>query len=242
MNLLEICVENLQSACIAQESGADRIELCDNLGEGGTTPSHGIQLMCIRQLDIPVHVLIRPRGGDFCYSNDDFAIIKEDILHTRELGASGIVSGALTRDRQVAQEQTLELIKLSKPLSFTFHRAFDQVKDPFVALELLIELGVDRILTSGQRATASDGALLIKKLNKQADGRIIVMPGGGVSSTNLDELIYQTSCIEFHGTARRRPVSDTSGIKGMPSDISGLNDAVISTDDQEVRLMKDQLG
>jgi len=199
--LIEICVESLDAAIIAETTGADRIELCSDLVEGGVTPSAGIIKRVVEKLKIPVNVLIRPRGGDFCYSDSEFNVMKEDVEIAKSIGASGVVLGILNNDGTVDKARMQTLTVLSKPMNVTFHRAFDMTRDPFEALETLIELGADRILTSGQESTAQKGTGLIKKLIDKAAGRIIIMPGGGINEFNAKQIIAECSVQEIHSSA-----------------------------------------
>ncbi len=201
--LLEICANSFQSAINAQKGGADRIELCANLWEGGTTPSLATIEKSVKELTIPVFVLIRPRGGDFSYSDSEFEIMKGDIEHAKKAGARGIVSGVLLENGQIDKVRTRELIQLTYPLPFTFHRAFDQVPDPLKALEELIDLGVNRILTSGQKAKAIEGIDLIQDLLKKAANRIIIFPGSGINADNI-KAFYNVGCREFHFSAQSK--------------------------------------
>lgn len=194
---LEICANSLQSAMIAQECGADRIELCENLMLGGTTPSHGTIALTRKNLQIVINVLIRPRAGDFLYSGLEFETIIQDIKNVKRLGADGIVCGILLPDGNVDVERTKKLVELAHPLSFTFHRAFDFTPDPFLGLEDIIKTGAHRILTSGQQPAAFEGMHLIKELVKQSNNRIIIMPGGGVNADTIEDLI-ETGATEFH--------------------------------------------
>ncbi|MEO1254741.1 MAG: copper homeostasis protein CutC [Bacteroidota bacterium] len=198
---IEICAGNIQSALNAQDGGADRIELCDNLWEGGTTPSIATIMFACEQLSIPVFVLIRPRGGDFVYSDQEFEIMKKDIEHAKSVGAKGIVSGILLADGHIDLDRTKELIALSKPMSFTFHRAFDLTVDYSKSLEEIIDCGADRILTSGQQMNVTEGLNTIKHLVELADGRIQILPGGGVNDQNIGSL-YELGCSEFHFSAK----------------------------------------
>ncbi|RNI24987.1 copper homeostasis protein CutC [Rufibacter latericius] len=200
--LLEICVDSVQSAIIAQKAGAQRVELCDNLVEGGTTPSAGMIRLCRKHLTIGLHVLIRPRRGDFLYSDLEFAVMKEDIALAKELGADGVVLGILLPDGNIDVLRTRELIELTQPLSITFHRAFDLTPDPFLALEDLQRLGVHRLLTSGQKASAPEGAELIAGLQKKAGEKLIILPGGGINEQNLASLLQKTGVSEVHASAR----------------------------------------
>lgn len=195
--LLEICANSLQSAINAQKAGAQRIELCENLEQGGTTPSYGLLSLARKHLNIKINVLIRPRSGDFFYTDIEYQVIKEDIKVAKQLGADGIVCGILTPSGDVDVERTKELVELSKPLSFTFHRAFDFSNDPFKALEDVISTGAGTILTSGQQPTAIQGIHLIWDLVKSAKGRITIMPGSGVNADNIEYLI-ETGATEFH--------------------------------------------
>lgn len=200
--LLEICANSIQSAINAQKAGAQRIELCENLAQGGTTPSFGLISEARKNLEIKLNVLIRPRPGDFLYSDLEFEIIKKDIEKCKELGVDGIVCGILFSNGDIDIERTKELVELSKPMTFTFHRAFDFTNDPFKALEDVILTGADRVLTSGQQPTAIQGVHLIWDFIKIANGRIIIMPGSGVNEDNIEFLI-ETGAKEFHmsGTA-----------------------------------------
>ena len=199
---LEICAGSLHSALAAQAGGAHRIELCDNLEQGGTTPSPGVIKQAVRMLGIPVFVLIRPRPGDFLYSDVEFQAMKDDILFCKEQGAKGVVLGILQKDGAVDLKRTSALVKLARPMQVTFHRAFDVTPDPFRALEDAISLGIDRILTSGQAATAWNGASLIKELVQQANDRILIMPGNGIHEENAKELIVLTGAKEVHASLR----------------------------------------
>jgi copper homeostasis protein len=200
--LLEVCAGSLQSALNAQAGGAHRIELCDNLNEGGTTPSPGIIRQAVKLLDIPVFVLIRPRPGDFLYSDEEFEAMRQDIMHCKEQGAKGIVVGILCADGTVDVERMTELVRLARPMQVTFHRAFDMVDDPWLALEEIISLSCDRILTSGQASTAIAGAGLISALVSMAAERILIMPGSGITENNALELIRMTGVKEIHASLR----------------------------------------
>lgn len=183
--LLEICASNYQSAINAQNAGAHRIELCSELAVGGVTPSYGLIKQTLKNLTIPVFVLIRPRSGNFTYSDADFEIMKEDIQICKALGCKGIVSGILNLDNTIDIERTKELIELSKPMAFTFHRAFDRTPNPFEALSTLIELKVDRILTSGQVTSAEKGILILNQLKELAEDKLTILPGSGINPKNV---------------------------------------------------------
>ncbi len=203
--LIEACVNSAESAVEARHGGARRVELCDNLYDGGTTPSLGAVRAARRNLlDIGLNVMIRPRGGDFCYSPMELEIMKSDLLSVGEAGADGVVFGILDRHGAVHEEQCRELVELARPMSVTFHRAFDMTFDPFSTLETLIGLGVDRILTSGQRASAHDGAKLLAELVQLAGDRIVIMPGVGIDETNISPLIDSTGAREYHVLAEKR--------------------------------------
>jgi len=205
--LIEIATSDFLTTKSAVGGGADRIELCANLAEGGTTPSYAHIKKCREAFDIALFPIIRPRGGDFLYNKDEFEIMKNDIKLCNELGCEGIVIGLLNMDGTIDIARTSELIELAYPLDVTFHRAFDRCKDPFVALEELIEIGCQRILTSGQKPTVSDGVDLIAELNKRADDRIIIMPGSGVRKENIRMIADKTGCIEFHSSLRGKTKS-----------------------------------
>lgn len=201
---LEICADSVHSAMAAQAGGAQRVELCAALSEGGLTPGAGLLEVTRQKINIDLHVLIRPRRGDFLYSDLEFEIMKKDIEVAKKLGANGVVLGILKADGQVDTERTKKLIALASPLSVTFHRAFDRTPDPFRALEDIKKLKVDRLLTSGQQKTAIAGAELIGELVKAAGERLIIMPGGGISTENIEELLKLTGASAFHASARSR--------------------------------------
>ena len=208
--ILEICANSYQSALNAQAAGAHRVELCAELSVGGITPSYGELLQVIKALSIPVYVLIRPRSGDFFYSEHEFQVMKTNIEMCTEAGISGIVSGVLNKDNSLDVQRTFELVNMTTPLDFTFHRAFDIVKDPFNSLEQLIEMGVHRILTSGQRERAEDGLELLEALVRQADGRISIMAGSGISAVNVAQF-RAIGITEIHASASV-PVKQASGM------------------------------
>ncbi len=202
MPQLEICVGSINSAIAAQKGGAQRIELCDNLYEGGTTPSLGTIKMVQKKINIPIHVIIRPRGGDFCYNNVEFEVMKEDVRICRERGIDGVVIGILLQDGQIDEQRNAQLIELARPMSVTFHRAFDMTPDPWKALASLLILGVDRVLTSGQENSAIDGSELIKKLIHEAGLKIGILPGGGLNEDNIENFAKSTGAKEYHATLR----------------------------------------
>ena len=199
---LEIIGFTLESCIKAQQSGANRIELCDNPGDGGTTPSYGFIKKAREVLQIELYVMIRPRGGDFFYSDAEFEIMKTDVQTCKQLGCDGVVIGMLNKDGTVDKERCKKLVELAYPMGVTFQRAFDRVKDPFMALEDVIETGCERILTSGLLPSCLDGAPLIAELIQKADGRIIIMPGSMLRSSNVVEIAAITGATEFHTSAR----------------------------------------
>ena len=200
---LEICVDSVESALNAQIAGADRVELCANLIEGGTTPSYGTIISARSNLNILLHVIIRPRGGDFLYTDIEYDIMRRDIETCGESGVDGIVIGILTADGKIDIERTARLVEFSKPMSVTFHRAFDMCSDPVKGLEDIIQSGADRLLTSGQKNTAVEGSDMINKIVKLAQGRIIIMPGSGVDEYDIGRLAKKTGAGEFHLTGRK---------------------------------------
>lgn len=204
--VLENCSNSVQSSIEAQKGGAIRVELCDNLAEGGTTPSLSQIQLTRENIDIQLNVIIRPRGGDFLYSDLEFESMKQDIHHCGKSKCDGVVIGILNADGTVDIERNKILVNIAREynMSITFHRAFDRCADLFKSLEDIINLGCDRILTSGGRKTALEGKEVIKKLIKQANGRIIIMPGSGINENNIAELVEATGLIEFHGSFRSR--------------------------------------
>jgi len=208
--ILEVCANSYESALNAQKGGAQRIELCEDLAVGGLTPNFELSKKVISELNIPVFILIRPRDGDFNYSGEEFKQIKKDIILFKELGCKGIVSGILTKkDNNIDISRTRELIELSKPLEFTFHRAFDEVLNPIQALHQLIKLKADRILTSGQAETAVKGLDLLKELINIAEKKIIIMPGSGVNINNILEF-KKIGSKEIHGSFIKDPNNKNS--------------------------------
>lgn len=204
---MEVCANGVHSALMAQQGGAVRVELCASLTEGGTTPSYGEIATAKKHLDIEIYPIIRPRGGDFLYSELEFEIMKADVISCRELNCEGIVTGILNAKGEVDKKRCAELIDLAGPMKIAFHRAFDMTKDMAHSLEDLIELGFIRVLTSGGRASADDGADQLKTLNAQAAGRISIMPGAGINPDNIRGIIQKTGAFEFHASARRNTIS-----------------------------------
>ena len=195
--IIEVCAESYEYAVKAQKAGADRIELCKDLHLDGLTPDYECAKRTIDKLDIPVFILIRPREGDFTYSDEEFKLMKNDIIKFKEMGCNGIVSGVLNIDNSIDIERTKELVKLSKRLEFTFHRAFDIVKNPLDEIENLIEIGVNRILTSGQKNKALEGLELLEELKNISKNRIKIMPGSGINNSNI---VNFESFQEIHGS------------------------------------------
>lgn len=204
---LEICAFNLSSALIAQQSGADRIELCASPDEGGTTPSAGLIRTARELLRIPLYPIIRPRGGDFLYSEEEFRVMLRDIEYCKQAGCNGVVTGMLLADGTVDKRRVSQLIDAAYPMGVTFHRAFDWAANPYEAMEDIIQIGCERILTSGQRPTALEGASLIDQLVREADDRIVIMPGSGVRLANIIQLAEATGASEFHTSARLKQAS-----------------------------------
>lgn len=202
--LLEICAASLHSARAAQAGGAQRIELCQNLAQGGITPSYGLLRQVLRELTIPVFVLIRPRPGHFVYDAAELAIMRADVELARGLGAAGVVLGALTPAGRVDAAACRPLIEAAGPLPITFHRAFDDCPDSAQALEDVIRLGCARILTSGGAATAEAGTPRLAALAQQAAGRIGIMPGAGITAANVRAIAEATGARELHASAKRR--------------------------------------
>ena len=198
---VEICTDSVEGAQAAREGGADRVELCANLLEGGTTPSSGTLELAVETAGIPIACMIRPRGGDFLYTPTELATMERDILRAGELGASAVVLGCLDSLGFVDEGALARLIDRARPMEVCFHRAFDVARDPEDTLERLISLGVNRVLTSGQAATAEEGALLLRRLVDRAAGRITILAGCGVRSHNAARLVQETGVTEIHATA-----------------------------------------
>lgn len=237
----EIVVYNIESALKAQEGGADRIELCDNPSEGGTTPSYGTIEAVRQNVNMDVYVMIRPRGGDFHYSNYEFHCMKRDISQCQKISVDGVVFGILNPDGTLDKKRCKELIVKARPLKVTCHRAFDMTRDPFEALDDCIEAGFDRILTAGQQAQALKGADLIGELIKKANGRIAIMPGSGVNENTVQEILAKSKATEIHFSATAFRESEMNyknqNIAGMGSD-EGAEFKVRTVDPDRVRAMR----
>jgi copper homeostasis protein len=231
---LEIAVFNIQSALVATNAGADRIELCENPADGGTTASYGTLKTIREKISIPVFPIIRASGGDFFYSDDEFEVMQQDVLLCKQLGFEGIVIGLLNKDASIDIERTKRLVELAYPMDVTFHRAFDRAKDAFKSLEDIIDCGCQRILTSGQVPNAFDGKGLIKKLIEQADDRIIIMPGSGIRSNNIKAIADYTGATELHSSARKNIACEMEFIN------AGMNENIenISVNTNEIKRMK----
>tara|TARA_B100001250_G_scaffold288830_1_gene250582 strand:- start:8791 stop:9411 length:621 start_codon:yes stop_codon:yes gene_type:complete len=200
--IIEVCAESYKYAVKAEKVGANRIELCKDLYLDGLTPDYETAKNTIEKLNIPIFILIRPSEGNFVYSKEEFELMKEDIVKFKEMGCKGIVSGVLNNDNTIDLNRTKELIELSNPLEFTFHRAFDKIANPIEGMKQLINIGANRILTSGQEDTAVQGIKLIKKLRKIADNKIVIMPGSGIKLNNIN-LFKKSSFSEIHGSFKK---------------------------------------
>ncbi len=196
--LIEVCVDSVASAVASERGGAQRIELCGDLIEGGITPSIGMIELVRTKVSIALHLMIRPRSGDFCYSSDEFEIMRRDIEMAKRLGADGVVFGILDAEGQVDTQRSRELVELARPLDVTFHRAFDMSDDLFRALEDVCTTGANRILTSGGQQTALEGLDCIAGLVKAAKGRIAIMPGSGIRENNIRRIVEESGAREIH--------------------------------------------
>ena len=201
--MLEVAVFNIESAIQAEGAGANRLELCENPNEGGTTPSYGTLCVVSSKISIPVFPIIRPRGGDFLYTDAEFEVMKNDITVCKELGFAGVVIGLLLPDGNIDIQRTKILVALAAPMAVTFHRAFDRCNDPIRGLHDIIETGCKRILTSGQVPSAPDALDLLQTLVKEAGNKIIIMPGSGVRGNNIATIKKVTNAKEFHSSARK---------------------------------------
>ena len=226
--ILEICVETLEAALAAERGGAYRIELCAELAVGGTTPSPELMQGVRKKIGIPIFTMIRPRGGDFVYSEAEFASMQRDIAAAKQLGVDGLVLGLLKSDRRVDTQRTRELVKLARPLPVTFHRAFDEAADLTSALEEVIQTGAARILTSGGAATALEGAAMLAQLVTLARNRITIVSGGGINATNILQIAERTRASEFHSglsSSLPRPVTDYTAfednVRELANSLSG---------------------
>jgi copper homeostasis protein len=235
--ILETIAFTIESCKKAQAAGAQRIELCDNPGEGGTTPSYGFIKAARAKLQIQLYPIIRPRGGDFLYSNDEFELIKADIKICKDVGCDGVVIGMLNEDASIDKIRCSQLVNLAYPMGVTFHRAFDRVIDMKQALEDVIEIGCERILTSGLFPTALEGVHNLKKIISQANERIIIMPGSGVRASNIADIALQTNAIEFHSSARKMISSNMKAFNETMKE----NLQSVDVDEEEIKQMLEQL-
>jgi copper homeostasis protein len=217
--IVEICVQGIESALASSEGGADRIELCEDLAVGGVTPSAGTMAVACRQLALPVHVLIRPRGGDFVYSKAEFDVIQHDVETAKALGAAGVVIGILQSDGTIDRRRLARLVEISRPLAVTFHRAFDDVANPLEALDALIDLGIERVLTSGGKVKAVDGLSRLAELSERSADRIAIMAGGRIIGPDIPALlgiglkeIHIGSAVYSDGRVVSEKVSSMMGI------------------------------
>ena len=230
---IEVCANSVASALAAQAGGAARVELCSALAEGGLTPSAAAIELAREQLRIGLHVLIRPRSGDFCYDDSELAVMKRDIEFCKQAGADGIVIGVLRPDGSVDVERMRELIATARPVSVTFHRAFDMTADAFRALDDVLALGAERLLTSGKHGSAVEGKELIAELVRRAGDRLVVMPGAGVKEGNVRELIATTGAREIHLSGQKKVASRMNyrnhhvfmGVPGLSEYEIGVTDA-----------------
>lgn len=231
-------MDSIESARAAEAGGAGRLELCDNLAEGGTTPSAGVIAVCRERVGIPLFVLIRSRGGDFLYSDADVDAMVRDVGVARELGADGVVIGGLRADGSLDLELTRRLLEAARPMATTFHRAFDVCREPDAALEQLIGLGVERVLTSGQAATAIEGASTIARLVERAAGRIRILAGGGVNEENAAALVAATGVREIHvrcASPRPTPMRHRNPRVSFQRSVMPDHDARMETDAARIR-------
>ncbi len=235
---LEICCFNLVSAVTAQRAGADRVELCASPGEGGTTASPGSIVTARELLHIDLYPIIRPRGGDFVFSDEEFRVMIRDIEYCKKTGCNGVVIGMLQKGGSVDKQRCARLVELAYPLGVTFHRAFDWAINPFEAMEDIIQIGCERILTSGQRPTAVEGQELIDQLIREADDRIVIMPGSGVRSTNIAALAEETGAVEFHSSARMKHPSPIEFVNSL----MGEDLALTIADEDEIKMLIKKLA
>lgn len=237
---LEICPFNIEGAVSAQAGGADRIELCDNIMDGGTTPGPGTIKLARKLLEIDIFTMIRPRGGDFCYSENEFEVMKEDIIFAKNSGSDGVVFGILNPDGTIDIERNSILRELAYPMKVTIHRAFDMTEDSFKALEDIINFGADRILTSGREAKAEAGLELLAELVKKAGDRISIMPGAGVSLENTAKILEATGAKEIHLSAKKYYSSKMKYFnKNLTMGNSGVSEfEILDVDSELVRKIK----
>ncbi len=235
---LEVCAFNIQSCMIAERAGAVRVELCDNPVEGGTTPSYGTIRQAREKISILLYPILRPRSGNYFYDRDEYEIIRKDIEACKHLGCNGISVGAATINADIDTEWLKRVVEWAGPMGVTCNRVFDGTPDPFQALEDVISCGCERILTSGQQASAAQGASLIAKLVTQAGTRISIMPGAGLKSSNIAQLRKETGATEFHASARKIAPNPLKYINAKVSDYGN----VYIADEEEVRFLVRELS
>jgi copper homeostasis protein len=239
--IIEIVTTDFITTKSAVEGGADRIELCAALSDGGITPSYGTIKKCRESFDVQLFPIIRSRSGDFLYTDEECKLMMDDLKLCKDLGCDGVVIGLLQKDGTIDKKRTAKLIEAAYPLEVTFHRAFDRSKDPFEAMEQLIEMGCERILTSGQQPVAIDGVELISQLIKVADKRIIIMPGSGVRKENIKELADKTGAVEFHSSLRSKQKSKMDFVHPAftGSEQSYMNPFI---DAEDIKALRNSLG
>ncbi|HTS44222.1 MAG TPA: copper homeostasis protein CutC [Puia sp.] len=235
--LLEIACFNLPSALVAQEAGAHRVELCADPADGGTTPSSSLIRIARKKLNIPLFPIIRARGGDFLFSDEEYEAMLHDVQLCKKIGCDGVVIGLLQPDGKIDKSKCSKLVHAAYPMSVTFHRAFDWVANPFEALEDIINIGCERILTSGQQPTAIQGAALIADLINQAADRIVIMPGSGIRASNIADIAQQTGAHEFHSSARSQVMSSMQFINASMQE----DQLMVMPDRNEIEQMLHQL-
>ena len=237
---IEIATTDFTTTKASVAGGADRIELCAAISEGGITPSHGMIKVCREEFDVEIFPIIRPRAGDFLYSEEEYEIMRKDVLLCKQIGCDGVVIGSLQKDGSVDIRRTGKLVELAYPLEVTFHRAFDRCKEPLMALEQLVEIGCNRILTSGQKPAAPDGIELIAQLVKAADERIVIMPGSGIRKENIKLLAEKTGAAEFHSSLRS---SQKTNMHFLHPAFAGSEESYFnpSIDPEEVRALRNAL-
>ena len=229
--IFEVCAFNIQSAINAERAGAARVELCDNPVEGGTTPSYGTIVETRERINIDLYPIIRPRAGNYLYDEEEYAIIKRDILISRDIGCDGISVGAQKINGDIDTEMLKRIVEWAGPMGVTCNRAFDCAPDPFKALDDIISCGCERILTSGLKSAAPDAGKLLGELVKAAGDKIIIMPGAGIKSTNIKKLVSESNAKEYHGSARKIAPNPVTFLNKEVSDYGN----VYITDEQEVR-------
>jgi len=235
--LLEICCYNIASAIAAQKAGAHRVELCADPAEGGTTPAFGIIKTVRKKINIPLYPIIRARGGDFLFSDEEFDAMLHDVLMCKKIGCDGVVIGMLLADGKIDKNKCRLLVESAYPLGVTFHRAFDRAVNPFEAMEDIIDSGCERILTSGQQPLAAQGAALISELVRQAENRIVIMPGSGIRSHNIAAIARETLAVEFHSAAHVQTKSEMQYVNAAMQE----EQLTVMADRKEIEAMLAQL-